>query len=109
MEGDDETHHADDENSTDVTDASDASDATATYEADRDESAPQAVIAAVSSELDCAPTELRPLNAVVDPDALEALFQSTDTGQRGGHVAFTYAERPVTVRSDGLVRVGTRD
>ena len=104
MERDDQTHHADEEHRNGATDA------TETYQTNRDESVPQAVVTAVSSELDCAPTDLKPLNTAVDPDALDALFGATSSGSRDdGRVAFTYAECAVTVRSDGLVRIGTHD
>lgn len=53
------------------------------------------------------PVELEiPLNDVIDPDALEALFESTNTApRRTGQVTFEYAGHTVVVGSDGTVMV----
>lgn len=53
------------------------------------------------------PTELRPpLHAVVDTDALDALFRSGEgTTRTEGTVEFTYKGYPVTVDSSGTVTV----
>lgn len=46
--------------------------------------------------------ELEPIHAVIDPDALDELFQPPrDASGRGlGHVTFTYQNHSVTVFSD---------
>lgn len=47
-----------------------------------------------------------PLFRVIDPDALDALFQPTTSGRRtGGSVTFSYDGCEVTVGDDDLVRV----
>ncbi|WP_290810590.1 HalOD1 output domain-containing protein [Halovivax sp.] len=54
------------------------------------------------------PAELTPpLHAVVDPEALDALFEPTSAGNRpsDGWVRFTYNGYEVTVAADGAVDV----
>ncbi|SEP82527.1 HalOD1 output domain-containing protein [Natrinema salaciae] len=47
------------------------------------------------------PMALPPLFDAVDPDALAAIFATTESGgRRAGHVGFTYAEHQVTVEFD---------
>lgn len=60
-----------------------------------------AVVSEVSDAKGVAPDELRPLHDVIDPDALESLFDSS-SGQslREGHVSFTYEGFIVEVRDD---------
>ena len=53
-------------------------------------------------------TELTPpLYSVIDPDALESLFASTDD-PAAGHVAFRYHGYDVRVASDGAVEILNR-
>jgi hypothetical protein len=61
------------------------------------------VVTEVSRAKGVAPDELRPLHDVVDPDALEALFDRSD-GESflNGHVSFTYEGYIVEVRSDEI-------
>lgn len=49
--------------------------------------------------------ELTPLSDVIDPDALEQLFQSADGTVR---VAFEYRQWTVEVRDEGVVAVTER-
>jgi hypothetical protein len=52
------------------------------------------------------PTELTPpLNTVVDPDALDALFAGVPSRLDRGSVRFDYLGYEVEVSSDGRVRV----
>ena len=69
------------------------------------EPASQAVVAAVATETGRDPIELRPLYEVFDPDALDALFESSRTGRGAAstRVEFTYAGCEVCVRGDGSV------
>ncbi|QCS42289.1 HalOD1 output domain-containing protein [Natrinema versiforme] len=47
------------------------------------------------------PLSLPPLFDAVDPDALTALFTTTESGgRRSGHVGFTYADHQVTIEFD---------
>jgi len=66
------------------------------------------VVEAVARERGVPVTEIdTPLNDVVDPDALDALFGSTMTGKERmttGHVEFTFAGCDVVVEADGSVR-----
>ena len=54
-----------------------------------------AVVDAVTAETGTDATTLPPLYDVIDPDALDALFQGRD----GGAVSFDYAGDAVTVRA----------
>lgn len=65
------------------------------------------VIAAVADALDVDPLELPPLYDVVDPDALDQLFDhgSPAGGNGPGRVVFTMADCEVVVHSDGSVDV----
>lgn len=92
--------------------------AAVTYDADEHESMTEAVVAAVSSISDSTASDgtfegeasdavnLRPLYEVVDPDALNALMQSTWHDERAdGIVSFTYCGYNVTVETPGMVTV----
>ena len=47
------------------------------------------------------PMELPPLFDAVDPDALAAIFATTESGERrSGYVGFTYADHQVEVSFD---------
>ena len=60
-----------------------------------------AVVSEVSKAKGVAPDELRPLHDVIDPDALESLFDSSDGASlRSGHVSFNYEGFVVEVRDD---------
>jgi hypothetical protein len=63
-----------------------------------------AVVEAVSTVLDVDPTEVTPLNEVIDTDALNALFTSTATDvRRTGHIQFVYEDCLVRVKANGTV------
>lgn len=73
-----------------------------TYEAGYGETPSRAIVTAVSSALNCDETELEPLNTAVDPDALNSLFRSTSSVNRGGgSVSFRYAGCEVVVECEG--------
>lgn len=80
----------------------DASDATQT-----DRKLSECVISALAEAKGVDPMDLdTPLYTVIDPDALDRLFQPTSSGQRStGHVTFTIDNHEVTVYSDGRVNV----
>lgn len=65
------------------------------------------VILSVAQALDAEVLSLPPLNDVVDPDALNALFGPRGDGvpRTGGQVNFVVADCEVTVRSEGIVVV----
>lgn len=67
----------------------------------------QSVVEAISRAEDTDPTDLDPVYEVIDPDALNELFD----GKRGnaGKVEFRYHGYDVTVRSDGRVTLGNSD
>lgn len=60
------------------------------------------VALAVSAATDTPVDELPPLYSVIDPDALNAIFQPRGTGrpQDGTHISFTIAGCAVTIRDD---------
>lgn len=68
------------------------------------------VVTAVSEALDAEPMEVDPLYRSIDPDALDALFEST-IGEDGSsaRVSFTHDGCSVTVRGDGEVLVTLLD
>lgn len=78
-----------------------------TYELDPDESVTDGVIEAVSEVSNHDPTSLEPLYSVVDPDALDALF---DPGYLGNpQVEFQYNGCRVRVISDRKIEVQPTD
>lgn len=69
----------------------------------KDGSPSETVILAVAEAEDVAPTELRSLYRVVDPDALDALLRRDGAGT----VTFEYHGYMITVRESGRVIVQT--
>ncbi|WP_080508297.1 HalOD1 output domain-containing protein [Haloparvum sedimenti] len=65
------------------------------------ETACERVTRRVAEETDVDALDLPPLFDAVDPDALNALVASMETGE----ITFAYAGRSVTVTADGAVRV----
>lgn len=67
------------------------------------------VVAAVAAATDLDPTddELAPLATVIDPDALDALFDPVggDASRADGRVSFRYHDHEVTVDDTGRVVV----
>jgi len=72
-----------------------------------DTPASTAVVETVAVARDCEPTELDPLYEVVDPDALDAVVQSSGNGPvvGGTTVTLEVADRSVTVHDGGAVVV----
>lgn len=88
------------------------------YEIDPGESVSMAVVRAVSAVEGCEPCSLRPLAAVIDPDALDALCapRADSTPRVGAHFSFIYSRCRVTVDNGEYLTVqplehapGTRD
>lgn len=72
---------------------------------DHSEPLSQAVVEAVARAEDADALDLEvPLYDAIDPDALDALFQSDDASV-GGYIAFDYYGYEVTVAADGRVSV----
>lgn len=69
------------------------------YGIDPGESVSMAIVRAVSAVEGCEPCSLRPLTAVIDPDALDALCAPRPDGtpRTGGHLSFIYSRCRVTV------------
>jgi hypothetical protein len=69
----------------------------------------EAVIHAVAAVSDRDATELEPLYAAVEPDALDRLVTSmASVSSTGGSVAFTFEGHQVHLTSDGLVSIAPR-
>jgi hypothetical protein len=70
----------------------------------------QRVITAVAETTGNDPTEVGPLYRVIDPDALDRLFDATPTNARAaGRVEFTFAGCDVVVHGNGAVEVAEID
>ena len=68
--------------------------------------ASMAVIATLADAIGTDPVDLDPLNASVDPDALDALV-CVRNGMTGDiHVSFTHEDHSITVSSYGVVTIG---
>ncbi|WP_458209060.1 HalOD1 output domain-containing protein [Haladaptatus sp. NG-SE-30] len=66
------------------------------------------VVNAIAEHEQTNPTEVRPiLYDIIDPDALDTLFEDTNTGhpRAQGHVSFEYGPHEVVVYSNGEVEV----
>ncbi|QSW99441.1 HalOD1 output domain-containing protein [Haloterrigena alkaliphila] len=81
------------------------------YQADPDQSPSEAVIDAITAQSDAddpmaVADAFGPLYDVIDPAALDSLFEATRTTQRSdGSVSFRYAERDVRVDTTGRVEL----
>lgn len=71
------------------------------YEIGADESVSTAVVRAVSAVEGRDPRSLRPLTDVLDPDALDTLFEARSNGRPriGGHLSFVYSNCVVTIEN----------
>jgi len=71
---------------------------------------PAKIATAVAAQEGVAPSELRPLHDVLDPDALTQFCKSIgDVSPQSGHVSFHYCGYDVTVTGDGSVEVTSTD
>jgi len=61
-----------------------------------------AVVRLLSVAKDCDPTAVEPLAATVDPDALDRLLQSIDSGEK---IQFSHASFSVCLDGDGTATV----
>lgn len=76
---------------------------TVTYDRSHEQSVAEAIVTAVSSVRNCTPLELEPLYSIIDPDAMESLFQRDPSGaaaDENRRLSFTYADCTVTVGID---------
>lgn len=69
------------------------------YDIEADEPVSIAVVRAVSAVVGCEPSSLPPLTRVLNPGALDSLFDSRSNGvpRMGGRVSFVYSRCRVTV------------
>lgn len=81
------------------------------YEIGIDEPVSAAVVRAVSAVEGREPDTLQPLGAILDPDALDALFapQFDGTARTGGRVSFVYSTCRVTVDNGEYLTVDRLD
>lgn len=62
------------------------------------------VVSAIAELTESDPGSIKPLYKVIDPDALERLFN-----QDQGHIRFTYNGCDVAISADGVVHVSHSD
>ena len=81
------------------------------YELSPSEPPSEGVVAAASDCDPVAPDDLTPLATVIDPDALDSLFQTvgSDADRGDGEVRFRYHGHAVTVDRDGRITVAPAD
>lgn len=81
------------------------------YEIGPNESASAAVVRVVSSVEGRDPCSLRPLAYVLDPDALDALFESRFNGQPrpGGRLSFVYSGCHVSIDNGEYISIEPLD
>ncbi|WP_435366037.1 HalOD1 output domain-containing protein [Haloarchaeobius sp. DYHT-AS-18] len=72
---------------------------TVEYELGVEESVSMAVVRAVSAFIGCEPCSLQPLGNVVDPDALDTLFDRRYDGtpRTGGRLSFVFNDCHITI------------
>ncbi|ELY74037.1 HalOD1 output domain-containing protein [Natrinema pallidum] len=59
------------------------------------------IVTGVATLEDIDPLSLPPLFEAVDPDALAAIFATTESGERrAGRIGFSYADHEITVEFD---------
>lgn len=63
------------------------------------------IVETVASVQERDPTELDPLSSIVDPDALNTLFASTEAETSGALIQFEYENCLVSVTADGNISV----
>lgn len=77
----------------------------------QDEQVSEKVVSAVAEETDSDPRTLEPLYSVIDPDALDTLFETDELGPRRSpsRITFTYSGCEIVVTGDGSVSVSELD
>lgn len=77
------------------------------YEIRPNESVSMAVVRAVSALEDREPDQLQPFSEVIDPDALDKIFERHQDGNPriGGHVSFVYSSYQVTIEHGEYLRL----
>lgn len=77
------------------------------YEIGQDELVSTAVVRAVSAATDRDPCSLPPLAAVVDPDALDRLFEprADGTARTGGHLSFVYCDHRIGIDNADFIAI----
>lgn len=64
------------------------------------------VVAEVARAEDVSPTDLDPLQSVIDPDALDQLFDPVANSPRmAGQLSFSYHGYEVTAHADGYIQL----
>lgn len=79
---------------------------------ERDASLSELLIDAVAETTGDDPTNMQPLYEVIDPDALDRLFEPTESESRRssfGRVSFCFNGCDVTIHADGRTIVSERD
>ena len=81
------------------------------YEIAPDESVSTAVVRAVSAVEGREPRSLRPLSDVLDPHAVDTLFEPRSNGRprTGGQLSFIYSDCVVTIDNDEFLSLDLLD
>lgn len=75
------------------------------------DSVSEELVRAVAALNDADPTELAVLAEVLDPEALDALFQTRPDGHRretNGRVVFEYHNHEIQITTDGTISIGSK-
>lgn len=75
-------------------------------EDDGNHSTSEIIIFAVAQVSDEKPTDLQPLGEVIDPDALDTLFDRSSRDSMGdAHLSFEYEEYEITIFNHGRITI----
>lgn len=83
-----------------------------TYVIREGESVTDAVVRAVSAEIESHPTELEPLYSAIEPDALDTLFAPQVSGNRrvaNGTIIFRYSDCEIRISDNREVLIKSRE
>jgi hypothetical protein len=73
---------------------------------DEGRSTSELVVYGIAQVTDTDPTSLRPLGEVIDPDALDTIFDRNGAGELGdAHLSFGYEGHEVTVFNHGRITI----
>lgn len=78
------------------------------FDTDSDRSTSEIVVYSIAEVADEDPTALRPLGEVIDPDALDTIFDRPSADDSGdAHISFGYEGYEVTVFSHGRLTISS--
>jgi hypothetical protein len=78
------------------------------FDVDGERSTSEVVVYTVAEVSDEEPTSLRPLGEIIDPDALDTIFERPPAKEPGGtHISFEYEGYEVTVFGHGRLTLSS--